>query len=232
MPDISLYLNNISFLTYILVFAGGIAASFTPCVYPLIPIIVSVIGAERESSRLRNFGLSLIYVAGMAITFSILGVVAAITGMLFGEIQSNPKVYLVVGNIMILFSFVMLDVIPLPTFLLSRVGLGKISKSGSFVSVLFMGIVSGFIASPCTVAVLGALLAYVATSQNIFLGGSLLFTFAAGLGTLLIVVGTFTGLITTAAKSEKALKIVQRVFALTMVLLGEYFIFKAGMLSL
>ncbi|MFH1798861.1 MAG: cytochrome c biogenesis protein CcdA [Candidatus Omnitrophota bacterium] len=232
MIDVSRYLSNISFLTYVFVFAGGVAASFTPCVYPLIPIIVGVIGASKESSRLRNFILSLVYVVGMAITFSILGVIAAMTGKLFGEFQSNPKVYLVVGNVMILFSLAMLDVIPLPTFLLSRAGMGKIVKSGGLLSVFFMGIVSGVIASPCTVAILGVLLAYVAASQNVFLGGSLLFTFAAGIGALLIIIGTFTGLVTAAVKSEKVLKLVQKLFALAMILLGEYFIFKAGILSL
>jgi len=231
MENIQNYLTNISLTTYIIVLIGGIAVSFTPCIYPLIPIMVGVIGAAKEKSKLKNFILSLSYVLGIALTFSILGIIAAITGKLFGDFQSSPVAHLIVGNIIILFGLALLNVIPLPTFLLSRAGAGKVVKGGSTISVFLMGIISGFVAAPCAAAVLGALLAYVATTQNILVGFTLLFTFAIGLGTLLILIGTFTGILTALPKSEKLMHIIERIIAFGMILLGEYFIFRAGILS-
>lgn len=232
MENISSYLSNISILTYLFVFAGGVAASFTPCVYPLIPIIVGVIGSSKERSRWRNFILSFSYVLGMALTFAILGIVAAVTGRLFGELQSSSLAYIIVGNIMILFGLVLLDIIPLPTFLLSRAGAGKVREGGLVLPVFLMGFASGFVAAPCTVAVLGALLTYVATKQNIIFGFTFLFTFALGMGTLLVLIGTFAGILTNLPRLEKWMHIIQKAMAFAMILLGEYFIFRAGLLGI
>ncbi|MBU1083681.1 MAG: cytochrome c biogenesis protein CcdA [Candidatus Omnitrophota bacterium] len=231
MNNIAYYLENISVVTYIAVFAGGVLTSFTPCVYPLIPIVVSVIGSSGERSRLKNFFLACGYVLGMALTFAVLGTAAAITGRLFGQIQSSPIAHLLVGNVMILFALVLLDIVPMPVFLLSRAGSGKVFKGGTILSAVLMGIASGFIAAPCTAAILAALLTFVATTQNIVLGSSLLFVFAIGLGTLLIIIGTFAGILTSLPRSEKLMRIIHKALALAMMLLGEYFIFKAGMLS-
>lgn len=232
MQDISIYLKDISLVTYAVVLLGGIAASFTPCVFPLIPIIVSLIGARGEKSRLKNLFLSLSYVLGMACTFSVLGLVAALTGKLFGQMQTSPIAHLIVGNVMILFGLSLLDVIHLPFFVLNRAGAGKVVKGKSFYSIFFMGAASGFVAAPCTAAVLGALLAYVATTQNVVFGFTLLFVFAMGLGTLLILIGTFTGILITIKKLDKWMFVIQKVFGFGMILLGEYFVYRAGFLSL
>lgn len=232
MEDISNYLSNISLITYLLVFVGGLATSFTPCVYPLIPIVVGVVGSSKEKSPRRNFVLSFSYVLGMALTFSILGMIAAMTGRLFGELQASPIAQIIVGGIIILFGLALLDVIPLPTFLLSRAGVGKVRPGGSVFPVFFMGVASGFVAAPCTVAVLGALLAYVATTQNIVFGFTLLFTFATGLGTVLILIGTFAGILKTLPKAEKWMRLIQKVLAFGMIILGGYFIFRAILLNI
>ncbi len=231
MESLSHCLSNISLITYLVVFVGGVGVSFTPCVYPLIPIVVGVMGPTKEKSRWRNFALSFSYVLGMALTFAILGMIAAMTGKLFGEMQSSPLAHLIVGSIIILFALALLDVITLPTFILSRAGAGKVIRGKSTFAIFFMGVASGFVAAPCVAAVLGALLAYVATTQNIIFGFSLLFTFAVGLGTLLILIGTFTGILAAIPKSEKYMHIVQIVIAFAMIILGGYFIFKAGLLS-
>ena len=232
MVNIQHYLTNISPITYVVVLIGGIATSFTPCVYPLIPIIVGVVGTAKEKAKWKNFILSFSYVLGIAFTFSILGMIAAMTGMLFGQLQSSPLAHLIVANIMILFGLALLGVITLPTFLLSKVGVGKVIKGRSALSVFLMGAVSGFVAAPCTAAVLGALLAYVATTQNAVFGFTLLFTFAMGLGTLLILIGTFAGILASLPKSERLMLIMEKVLAFGMILLGEYFIFRAGLLSI
>ncbi len=109
-------LAEISVATYLVVFGGGLLTSLTPCVYPLVPIIVGVIGASKEKSIGRNFILSLSYVVGMAITFSILGVIAALTGQVFGRIQSSALAHLIVGGAIIITALSLIDVIPMPSF--------------------------------------------------------------------------------------------------------------------
>lgn len=154
------------------------------------------------------------------------------TGRLFGQVQSSALAHIIVGGIIILFGLALLNVIPLPTFLLSRAGAGKVRKGGKIFPAFLMGVASGFVAAPCTVAVLGALLAYVATTQNIVFGFTLLFTFAIGLGTLLTLIGTFTGILASLPKLERWMRIIQRALAFAMIILGGYFIFKAGLLSI
>ncbi|MFH1245387.1 MAG: cytochrome c biogenesis protein CcdA [Candidatus Omnitrophota bacterium] len=231
MENIAQYFNNISWLTYVIVFIGGLAASFTPCVFPLIPLLIGVLGSARHLSRGRSFILAFSYVLGMAVTYAILGMAAALTGKIFGRIQSSPPAQLLVGNVIILFGLALLDVIPLPVFLLNKAGAGKVSKTTSIPGVLVMGMASGLAAAPCVAAVSGALLTYVAASQNVILGFTLLFTFAVGLGAVLLLVGTFTGMLTGLPRLQKWMPVFQKFLALAMILLGEYYIFKAGMLS-
>jgi len=219
-------------MKYLTAFIGGIAVSFTPCVYPLIPIIIGVIGSNKEKSRLRNFVLSLSYVLGTALTFSVLGVVAALTGRIFGQLQSSATAHIVVGNIIILFGLSLLDIITLPSFLLHRLGLGRVVKGKGPFPAFLMGLLSGFVAAPCTAAVLGGLLTYVATTQNIVFGFTLLFAFALGLGTILVVIGTFTGIVTSLPKLDKWMRLIQKLLAFGMIALGAYFIFRAGTLTI
>ena len=90
--------------------AAGIVTSFTPCVYPLIPITIGFIGAKGSTTKLRGFYLSLMYVLGLAIVYSALGAFAALTGKFFGQIQTNPWMHVVVANMCIIFGLAMLDV--------------------------------------------------------------------------------------------------------------------------
>lgn len=223
------YTATPSFMAFPLAFLGGILTSFTPCVYPVIPIVVGYIGGQGKKSKWSGFLLSSAYVFGMAITYSALGVFAALTGRFFGQIQNNPWVNLVVGNIIILFGLSMLDLFPisLPAFF-HRSGEKKL-KPG-FRGAFSLGIASGFITAPCTVAILGALLTIIAAKQNIFFGVSLLFVYAVGMGFILILAGTFTGFLISLPKSGKWLKRVQNVFGFFMIALGEYYIFQAGRL--
>jgi len=232
VANISSYLTEISIISYLVVFVGGIITSFTPCIYPLIPIIIGVIGASKEKSISRNFILSFSYVIGMSIVFSILGMVAALTGKLFGQIQSSPVAHIIVGNVIIIFGLMLLGVIRMPTFLLNRIGAGKVLKRGGLFGAFLMGLISGLIAAPCASAVLGALLVYVATKGNPVFGFTLLFSFSIGLGALLIIIGTFAGIVSKIPRSERAMVIFEKILAFGMILLGEYFVFKAGMLSI
>ncbi len=207
-------------------FAGGLLASLTPCVYPMIPITAGVIGhANIGGSRLRGFWLSLIYVAGMSLAYAALGVFAAGTGRFFGTINSSPWVYLLVGNLVLVFALGMLDVFSLPTFA-GRFGARQRGLGGIFLA----GVGSALVAGPCTTPVLGTLLAYTAASKNLILGGLLLFVFSLGMGALLLGVGTFSSFLASMPRSGAWMEKIKKGLGVLMLLLAQYFFVKAGML--
>ncbi len=221
-------LNNPSVFSVLISFVAGVITGFTPCVYPIIPIIIGYIGSKSIENKGRVFLLLLFYCLGLALNFSILGMVASLTGKLFGQIQSNPVAYLVVGNIIIFFGLSLLGIftVSIPSFKASQ---GK--KSGLF-GAFSMGFASGLIAAPCTSAVLGAMLAYVGSKQNILMGFLLLFFFGLGISTILFIVGLAGGKFLALPKFAKFSLIMEKLFGYFMILLGEYFIFKAGMLAI
>lgn len=225
--NFSQYLHQISPLAYLVSFLGGVAASFTPCIYPILPILIGVIGAKTEKSRWQGFRLSLAFVSGMAVTYSLLGMAAALTGRLFGTLTTHPAAYLVVGNICLVFALSMLGLfeIQLPGAW-GKAGAGEPPQGLG--TVFLMGAGSGLVAAPCTVPVLGVLLTFVAQTRSVVFGFSLLFVFALGLGMLLIVLGTFTGLLTSLPKSGPWMVRVKQLFGLLLILVAEFFLIKAG----
>ncbi len=123
--------ENISILTYIIVFFFGVVVCFTPCVYPIMPVIIGYIGATDLRTKQEGFFRSLSYVLGLALVYSTLGAIAAFSGIFFGVIQSNFWVNLIVANIFILLGLLMLDVFQMPQIsffkkmtLQNRVGFG------------------------------------------------------------------------------------------------------------
>lgn len=207
---------------YLIAFVGGIIFSFTPCVYPLIPVTAGFVIAETNGSKFRGFSLSLIYVTGIAITYSLLGLIASLTGGFFGRISSHPFTHIFVGMIMIFFGISLLEVfmINVPNF----VKLPDVQKK-NHLSALVLGLVSGLIVGPCLTPVLGAILLYITTKENILYGMTLLFCFAYGMGFLLILVGTFGGVLARFPKAGKWMIYVKKVSAFVVIATGIYFIF-------
>lgn len=224
--------RNQPLLAILVAFVGGVLAGFTPCTYPMIPIIVAFTGSKARGSRLRGLALSLCYVLGMALVYAALGAFAALTGGMFGALTASPYVYLFVGNICLFFGLVMLDVIPLPApAFFSRLQVKQL-PGHDIVTSIMMGGVSALVISSCTTPVLGVLLALVAGHQNVFWGMSMLFAFAYGMGSLVIVAGTFSGFLATLPRSGMWMRYVQKAFALVMILAGEYFLIRTGELWL
>ena len=129
--------------------------SFSPCVYPLVPITLGFIGVKAGSSRLRGFLLSLIYVLGLAITYSILGLIASLTGRLFGQISTHPVSFFIIGNACIIAGLSFFDIINI-----GFTGLrlqNKIKMKGDFLSAFFLGLVSGLAVGPCIAPALGTI---------------------------------------------------------------------------
>ena len=223
------YIQGAPLSAYVAVFVGGIAMSFTPCVYPVIPITISYIGAASAGSKGRAFLLSLFYVIGLSITYSVLGGIAALTGSLFGQISKSPLTYFIVGNICLLLGLSMLGAfeLPIPGFLKNQ---KTVSKGKGIISSLLIGMAAGLVVGPCTAAPLAVILSYVATEQNLVFGMTLLFVFAFGMGLLLIVLGTFTGLLTSLPKAGVWMERIKKVFGWILIFVGEYFLITMGKL--
>ncbi|MFZ2445517.1 MAG: cytochrome c biogenesis protein CcdA [Syntrophobacteraceae bacterium] len=220
--------RNSPALALALAFAGGVLASFTPCTYPMMPITVAFIGGKARGSKRKGFYLSLFYVLGLAIVYSSLGVFAALTGQLFGSLTSSPWAYLLVGNICLFFGLVMLEAVPLsPPAFLNRWKVSEFRGHDIFTSIILGG-ASALVVSTCTTPILGVLLAVVATKHQVVWGAGLLFAFSIGLGSLVVVVGTFTGLLASLPRSGIWMLRVQRIFGVMMILAAEYFLIKTG----
>jgi cytochrome c-type biogenesis protein len=220
------YLQSSLLASLVIAFLGGILASLTPCIYPMIPITAGVIGhANVGGSKWRGFVLSLTYVIGMALTYAALGIFAAATGRFFGAINTNPWTVLLVGNVLLLFGLGMLDVFQLPSFA------GQFTSRRLGITGIFLaGISSALVAGPCTTPVLGSLLAYTATSQSLLAGGLLLFVFSLGMGVLLLGVGTFSSFLAAIPRSGAWMAKIKKIMGLLMLGMAQYFFIKAGSL--
>ena len=218
------YLAVSPLLALAMAYLGGLLASLTPCIYPMLPITAGVIGhANVGGSRLRALMLSCVYVLGMALAYAALGFFAAATGRFFGEISTNPWTFLVVGNVILFFALWMLEVFQLPA-----VTNPTLVRKGGLLGIFIAGIAAALVAGPCTTPILGALLAYTASSQNMTLGALLFFVFSLGLGTLLLAVGAFSGVLTAMPHSGNWMVWIKKALGVLMLLTAEYFIFKAG----
>lgn len=210
-------------------FGGGVLASLSPCVYPMIPIISSYVvsRAPGKTSRVGAFLLSLSYVAGMAAVYALLGMIAALSGGFFGQVATNPWALLLVAGILLLLALNILEVLRLPPWLFGRVWQ---PVAGGLGGAFLVGAASGLVASPCTSPVLFGLLTFVATTQNVWFGGALLFAFSLGMGLLLLGVGTFAGLAAGLPKPGAWTLVVKKLLGLLMLSVALYYFLEAARL--
>ncbi|MEI6832233.1 MAG: cytochrome c biogenesis protein CcdA [Candidatus Omnitrophota bacterium] len=209
---------------FIYAFFGGLLASFTPCVYPLIPISAGYIVGNAQNSKIKGFLLSLFYVTGIAITYSSLGILAVLSGRIFGEFSVNPIVNLVSGILILIFGLSMFDLFHFHfTFNLKA----PVHRKRSYFLALFLGLVSGLMISPCLTPILGAILTYLSTTKNVFYGGCLLLSFSYGMGLIFILIGTFGVSFTGLPRAGKWMVVIKKICAAIIVLTGVYFILAA-----
>ncbi len=211
---------------FVLVFLAGILTSFTPCIFPMIPITLSVLGHDaNKNTRLQNFLKSLVYVHGIAFTYSILGVIAAMTGSLFGQALANKYV---LGGIVILFIVMACGMwgfydLQMPAFIRNKFGGTKKSGSEGYFSIFIMGLFAGVVASPCVGPVLVSILSFVSTTKNVFLGFGLLFTYAMGLGLIFIVIGLFSQFLKLLPRSGMWMNVVKFLMGFLMICMAVYY---------
>jgi len=209
-------------LLFLLVFLGGLALNLTPCVYPLIPITISYFGGQSEGKKGGVVLHAILYVIGMAVTYSVLGSIAAFTGSLFGAALQYPPVLVFIAVIMLLLSLSMFDVYELrmPAFL-SRLAGG--SQKGYF-GTLFMGLTVGIVAAPCIGPFVLGLLTYVGNRGSVVLGFSLFFVLALGLGVPFLFLGIFSGSLNKLPRSGAWMVWVRKVFGFILIAMAVYFL--------
>lgn len=216
----------------LLAFGAGVVVSFSPCVYPLVPVTLGFIGAGSGCSRKRALILSLVYVLGIALTYSLLGVIAALSGKIMGSLVDRAALYFVAGNICLVMGLSMFGAFKINIFgFLSRGAKGVVEHShrkGGIVQALFLGLFSGLIIGPCMGPVLAGILAVAGTTGNVVYGALLLFVFAWGMGALLVIAGALSGVINKAFKVSPRLQWMERFWAIMLFVAAEYFFIKMG----
>jgi cytochrome c-type biogenesis protein len=210
-------------------FVAGLATSLTPCIYPMIPITAGVIGGASTAprSRRRTVGLTLTYVAGLALLYATLGLLAGLSGTLFGTVSSNPWARFAIGNLLVLMALVMLDVIPVaaPGRLAAwAAGLG----GGSYPAVFVMGATSGIVAAPCGAPAFAAVLTWVAATHSGVLGFLYLFVFSLGMTAILVLVGLFSGTLTALPRSGRWMEWIKKGAGVVLLGMAEYYFIQMG----
>jgi cytochrome c-type biogenesis protein len=225
-----------------LAYLGGVLSSLTPCIYPMIPITIGVVGGIQTHSEEKNkrgiLTRGIAYVLGMALIYAFLGVLAGITGQVFGSFTNTSSWYMGLGIVMTFSSLMMMDIIPFdPQAWLDRIkrslGLNKTSKANTekeatLIGAFALGASSGFIAAPCTTPVLTAILGFIAQTQSVVLGLGLMIFFAFGLGTILLAIVAFAGSFQKLPRAGAWMNKIKIGSGILILLFAEYLIFKAG----
>ena len=214
------------FMAFLFVFIGGFLTSLTPCVFPMIPITISIIGARSaQNQKSKAFALSLSYVLGIAMTYSVLGVLAATTGAFFGSALSNIWVVGAIALIFIAMGFSMLGFYELQVPAGIRNKFGNASTGSGVPGAFLGGLFAGLVASPCIGPVLVGILAYIAQTAQVVFGFFLMFTFAMGMGILFIVLGTFSGLLTKMPKAGGWMETIKFAFGITFIAMAYFYLY-------
>ncbi len=222
----SLMMQELSLVLLGTIFLAGVLTSVTPCVYPLLPITVGLVGTYAKS-RLDGFYFSLIYVFGLALTYAGLGMLAASSGQLFGSVASHPATLIFMALVCLGMAGWMQGWIRLPQWTPGHQF--KPSKKYRKISILLLGALSGLVMAPCTSPVLGMLLMFVAAKGEPVWGASMMFVFAFGMSSLLVVAGTFSNVLTLLPKSGPWLNRTKTLLSLLILFAAVYLAWQASL---
>jgi cytochrome c-type biogenesis protein len=214
-------------------FLGGVLTSLNPCIYPMIPVTAAIVGGSTlgaAQSKMRTFALTMTYVAGLALLYSVLGLIAGMTGTLFGSISTNPWLYFAMANLLVFSALMMFDVIPvpIPQSLLARAA--NAGTAGRFSGAFVMGAVSGLVAAPCGAPIMASVLTWVTQTKSGTLGFLYLFSFSLGMCALLVAVGLSSGALARLPRSGVWMNWIKKGFGLLMLGVAEYYLIKMGQL--
>ncbi len=206
----------------VIVFLGGLALNLTPCVYPLIPITIGYFGGQSEGKTSRLFLMGLLFVLGMAVTYSIVGVVTSLSGAVFGALLQNPIVILLIVAIFVVLSLSMFGVyeFKVPDKLVAKAGGAK----GGFYGAFFMGLTMGIVAAPCIGPFVIGLVTYVAAKGDPYFGFLMFFVLALGLGLPYLFLAIFSGKIKSLPRAGEWMEAVKHVFGFILLGMALYFL--------
>ncbi|HWP36727.1 MAG TPA: cytochrome c biogenesis protein CcdA [Gemmatimonadales bacterium] len=208
-------------------FGAGVLTSLSPCIYPMIPITVGIITGSQGAtpSRTRAVGLTLTYVSGLALLYASMGLLAGLTGSLFGTVASSPWARLGIALILLVFALAMFDVFPIAAP--QRLARWAASLGGgSYPAVLLLGATSGIVAAPCGAPAFAAVLTWVATTRSAALGFIYLFVFSLGMTAVLAVVGIFSGSIGVLPKAGAWMVWVKKAAGVLMLGMAGYYVYQ------
>jgi thiol:disulfide interchange protein DsbD len=205
-------------VTLIAFFVGGLLLSFTPCVFPMYPILTGIIvGQGKALTTKKAFTLSFFYVQGMAVTYTLLGIVVALAGAQFQAVFQHPAVLIALSVLFIFLALSMFGLfnLALPTSWQNKLNnISNKQKGGSIAGVVMMGVISGLVASPCTTAPLTGALLYISQTGDVVLGASALYALSLGMGLPLLILGSSGGKLLP--KAGAWMNIIKNIFGLLL----------------
>lgn len=216
-------LQTVSVLAYILVFLGGVVTSIGPCNVAMIPLLIGFVAGKKEVTRGQGFAISVAFTTGLAITFTGLGVFAALVGGLFGP---NRLWYYVVAGVCVIIGLHLLGIfqVPIPGFFERQ---RERMHHRGLIGALLLGLISGLVSSQCATPVLVAILTLVMAKGAIIYGATLLFVYALGRGVPIILAGTFAGVVKALPMFARWGERLQQASGAVIVLVGLYFLWIA-----
>ena len=208
-------------------FVAGLLLSFTPCVLPMIPILSSIIvgsqAKQSKPSKMHAFGLSVAYVLGMALSYTLAGVAAGLSGSLISQSLQSPWILAFTALLFVVLAFSMFGFyeLKLPSAFENKIlNFSNKLKGGEFLGVFIMGVISALIVSPCVAAPLAGALVYIGQTQNVLLGGAGLFALAIGMGVPLLLIGASAG--SLLPKAGGWMTTVRNLFGVLMLAMAAY----------
>ena len=205
-------------------FLGGLLLNLTPCVFPMLGVTVSIFGARAKEPLPKVFATAVMYVLGICVTYTALGVIAALTGGLFGSALQSVWVNLVLGGLMLVLSLSMFGLYEMqpPNWVMDRLG-G--AQATSFAGAFLSGLGVGVIAAPCVGPFVVAVLALVAQKHSVAFGVQTMFTLSLGLGFPYLFLATFSNLLQALPRSGDWMVWVKHLFGVIMASIGLYYLF-------
>ncbi len=207
-------------------FGAGMLASLTPCVYPVIPLIIGFIGTNAKNWK-EVFLYSLGFILGLSSVYTGLGLLAGLAGVFLGKWAGSPWIYLFMSGVCFIGAFHYWDIIKLPFLRFSQ----KVEEELGFIESLILGAGAGIMATACSTPIVLTILSYIAGKQmGPVLGAVLLFIFSLGMGSVYLLISVLVGAMKSVPRPGNWMNLIYSLFAWLLFLLGVYFTFRAGRL--
>jgi len=218
------YINTNPWLAFVAVFVGGILTASNPCVLAMIPLMMSFVAGQKNDSPAiqRAFSFSLVFIVGLSITFTALGIVAALAGRMYGDVSSIWN--FVVAAVCLVMGLHLMDILSVP---IPSLGSNIQPKARGFIGALLLGLLFGLVSAPCAAPILVVLLTYLAGSgASVTYGGSLLLVYALGHSILILIAGTSMGAARVLIENKnmtRTMEMLRKGAGAVIVLVGAYF---------